>query len=366
MRVSYQELFDAFVRVLRNTGLDDDRARLCARLVADASRDGVPSHGLNLFPRLIAMIRAGVVDVHARPVRVSAAGALERWDGQRGIGNLNAHASMDAAIALARVHGIGCVALANTNHWMRGGAYGWQAAEAGVIGLCWTNTLPNLPPWGATVPRVGNNPLVIGIPRRVSPSLDVAGDAAGPVPPKLAGPHASEGGPVPPKLAGPHASEGHVVLDMAMSQFSYGALASYRRRGEALPVPGGYDTSGELTTDPAAIEASHRPLPIGFWKGTGLATMLDAIAASLGGGRSTHEIPAEPEQETNLSQVFIAIDARALGGTEEMTRIADAVVASLGTRYPGQRTLTARRRHVGDGIPVNDAAWEFARTCGRA
>ena len=338
MRVSYQELFDAFVRVLRSTGLDDDRARLCARLVADASRDGVPSHGLNLFPRLITMIRSGVVDVHARPVRVSAAGALERWDGQRGIGNLNAHASMDAAIALARVHGIGCVALANTNHWMRGGAYGWQAAEAGVIGLCWTNTLPNLPPWGATVPRVGNNPLVIAIPRRVLP--------------KLAGGQTREGG------TGRDAA--HVVLDMAMSQFSYGALASYRRRGEALPVPGGYDASGELTTDPAAIEASHRPLPIGFWKGSGLALMLDMMAALLSGGRATHEIPAHPEQETGLSQVFMAVDVSRLDATAPGT--VDAILEDLQTRYPGERTLETRRQNLEQGIPVEPSIFELVRS----
>jgi 3-dehydro-L-gulonate 2-dehydrogenase len=337
MRVPYQELFDAFVRVLCKTGLDDDRARLCARLVADASRDGVPSHGLNLFPRLIAMIRAGVVDVHARPVRVSAAGALERWDGRRGIGNLNAYASMDAAIALARVHGIGCVALANTNHWMRGGAYGWQAAEAGVIGLCWTNTLPNLPPWGATVPRVGNNPLVIAIPRPVSP--------------KLAGGQVSEGGP--------GNSGAHVVLDMAMSQFSYGALASYRRRGEALPVPGGYDTSGELTTDPAAIEASHRPLPIGFWKGSGLALMLDMMAALLSGGRATHEIPAHPEQETGLSQVFIAADLSRLDPLTTTPGTVDAILEDLQTRYPGERTLETRRQNLEQGIPVEPSIFEL-------
>jgi 3-dehydro-L-gulonate 2-dehydrogenase len=347
VRVSYQELFDAFVRVLRKTGLEDDRARLCARLIADASRDGVPSHGLNLFPRLIAMIRAGVVDVHARPVRVSAVGALERWDGQRGIGNLNAHASMDAAIALARAHGIGCVALSNTNHWMRGGTYGWQAAEAGVIGICWTNTLPNLPPWGETVPRVGNNPLVIAVPRPVSPSLDVAGDA-GPVPPKLAGAHASEGG--------------HVVLDMAMSQFSYGALASYRRRGEALPVPGGYDASGELTTDPAAIEASHRPLPIGFWKGSGLALMLDMMAALLSGGRATHEIPAHPEQETGLSQVFIAVDPSRLDPSAMMPGTVDAILEDLQTRYPGERALETRRQNLEQGIPVEPSIFELVRS----
>jgi 3-dehydro-L-gulonate 2-dehydrogenase len=325
MRVSYQELLDAFVRVLCKSGVDDDRARLCARLVADASRDGVPSHGLNLFPRLIAMIRAGVVDVHARPVRGSAVGALERWDGRRGIGNLNAYASMDAAIGLARVHGIGCVALANTNHWMRGGAYGWQAAEAGVIGLCWTNTLPNLPPWGATVPRVGNNPLVIAIPR---PGRDGA----------------------------------HVVLDMAMSQFSYGALASYRRRGEPLPVPGGYDASGELTTDPAAIEASHRPLPIGFWKGSGLALMLDMMAALLSGGRATHEIPAHPEQETGLSQVFIAVDLSRLDPSALMPGTVDAILEDLQTRYPGERTLETRRQNLEQGIPVEPSIFELVRS----
>jgi 3-dehydro-L-gulonate 2-dehydrogenase len=321
MRVSYEELYEALRRALRTTGLEPDRARLCAQLIADSSRDGVASHGLNLFPRLMTMIRAGVVDVEARPVRVSAYGALERWDGRRGIGALNAHASMDAAIALARIHGIGCVALANTNHWMRGGTYGWQAAAAGVIGLCWTNTLPNLPPWGATTPRVGNNPLVIGVPR--------AGSAGA-----------------------------HVVLDMAMSQFSYGALASYRMRGERLPVPGGFDGAGELTTDPAAIEASKRPLPIGFWKGSGLALMLDMMAALLSGGRATHEIPAHPEQETGLSQVFIAADVSFLDAPGARPGTVEAILDDLQARYPGERTLEARRQSLEQGIPVEASIFE--------
>ena len=186
MRVSFAELHDTLRRVLLTTGMAADRADLCARLFAEASRDGVASHGLNRFPRFVRMIGRGVVDVHAVPANIASAGALERWDGHLGPGNLNAHASMVRAIELARAHGIGCVALANTNHWMRGGAYGWQAAEAGAIGVCWTNTLANLPPWGSAEPRLGNNPLVIAVPR----------------------------------------AEGHVVLDMAMSQFSVGALTS--------------------------------------------------------------------------------------------------------------------------------------------
>ncbi len=58
---------------------------------------------------------------------------------------------MDRAIELAADHGIGLVALRNANHWMRGGSYGWQAAEKGYIGICWTNSIAVMPPWGKRV-----------------------------------------------------------------------------------------------------------------------------------------------------------------------------------------------------------------------
>jgi 3-dehydro-L-gulonate 2-dehydrogenase len=323
-RVPYQELCDALQGVLVRTGFAPGRAELCARLFADASLDGVASHGLNRFPRFIEMVRLGVVDVSAEPVRVASAGALEQWDGRRGPGNLNAHSSMERAIRVARQHGVGCVGLANTNHWMRGGSYGWQAADAGVVGICWTNTLANLPPWGAADARLGNNPLVIGVPR----------------------------------------AEGAVVLDMAMSQFSFGALESYRRRNELLPVVGGYDAAGELTRDPGAIEASQRPLPIGFWKGSGLALMLDVLAAAISGGRATHEIPRDPLHETEVSQVFLAIDPSLLPG-EETSSIVERIIRNLhagsndggSPRYPGQRTLETRRRNMAEGIPVDPEIW---------
>jgi 3-dehydro-L-gulonate 2-dehydrogenase len=223
---------------------------------------------------------------------------------------------MERAISIARNHGVGVVALGNTTHWMRGGTYGWQAAEAGMIGICWTNTLPNLPPWGSSEPRLGNNPLVIAVPR----------------------------------------AAGHVVLDMAMSQFSYGALAAYRARGEMLPVEGGFDAEGRLTRDPAAIEASQRPLPIGYWKGSGLSLMLDLIASMLSGGLATHQIPKDPEREIGISQFFLAMNPD--GGAE----IADAIVASIGARYPGQRTLEIRTENLALGIPVDPAVWNEVRS----
>ncbi len=326
MRVDYHELRDTFLRALISVGMSAERAELSSRLYADASADGVPSHGLNRFLPFIAAVKRGLVDVDVIPECTASFGGLERWDGKRGAGNLNAHHCMDRAITLGRAHGISAVALAQTNHWMRGGTYGWQAAEAGMIGICWSNTLPNVPPWGATVARIGNNPLIIAVPR--------------------------EGG--------------HVVLDMAMSQFSYGALAVARMRGAELPVDGRYDVHGQLTRSPAAIEATGRLLPMGFWKGSGLAIVLDMIAALLSGGRSTHEITGGPADETGQSQVFIAIDPSFGGGVPDFASSVDRVIddvhlAGEDVRYPGERTLDTRRRSMAEGVDVEPAIWAEVR-----
>ena len=326
-RIPFEEVRQRLAEVLRKLGFAAGRADTCARLFAETTCDGVYTHGINRFPRFVAMVRNGSIDVAAEPAVVARFGAMERWDGRCGPGNLNAYAAMERAMALSREHGLGCVALGNTNHWMRGGTYGWQAAEAGLIGICWTNTMPNLPPWGGTEPCIGNNPLVLGVPR--------------------------ESGPV--------------VLDFAMSQFSYGALESYRKRGEMLPADGGFDAQGKLTRDPGAIEASQRALPIGYWKGSGLSVVLDTMAAMLSLGKATHRIKADSLRETELSQVFVAMNPAALGPAAEYGNIADAIVESLhrchpaeeGTpvRYPGEQTLRVRAENRRLGLPVDEGVW---------
>jgi 3-dehydro-L-gulonate 2-dehydrogenase len=326
-RISFDEVRETRAGALRKLGFSAERAQSCARLFAETTRDGVYTHGVHRFPRFVAQIRNGSVDVSAEPALLAGFGALERWDGRRGAGNLNAHGSMERAMELSRAHGLGCVSLGNTNHWMRGGSYGWQAAEAGLIGICWTNTMPNLPPWGGTEPCLGNNPLVIAVPRA--------------------------GGPV--------------VLDMAMSQFSYGALESYRKSGEPLPVDGGFDAQGKLTRDAASIEQTQRPLPVGYWKGSGLSMVLDMMAATMSLGRATHELSSDPLLEAGISQVFLALNPAALGGEARAAQIADEIVASVHgcrpaeegetVRYPGEQTLRVRTENTRLGLPVDKAVW---------
>ncbi|NYF80506.1 3-dehydro-L-gulonate 2-dehydrogenase [Granulicella arctica] len=332
LRVPFADLYAALHRGMLALGLTGERAELCARLFAETTRDGVYTHGLNRFPRFTSMVNNGSVDVHAQPERIARIGGLERWDAHLGPGNLAAYASMNRAIELSRQHGLGAVALANTTHWMRAGTYGWLAAEAGVFGICWTNTMPNLPPWGATTAALGNNPIVLAVPR-----LNDNGEPA------------------------------HIVLDVAMSQFSYGAIDSYRKRGELLPVDGGFDTAGNLTRDPEAIHASQRALPIGYWKGSGLSMTLDLFAAMLSGGQATNQIPRDPTRESGVSQFFLAIDPSSFASSTELKRIADGVLASVHdatpvepgkpARYPGEQTLLIREENMRLGVPVDPDIW---------
>jgi 3-dehydro-L-gulonate 2-dehydrogenase len=158
-----------------------------------------------------------------------------------------------------------------------------------------------------------------------------------------------------------------VVLDMAMSQFSYGALESYRTRGDMLPVDGGFDTEGNLTRDPAAIEKSQRPLPVGYWKGSGLSIVLDIIAAMTSLGKATHQLSSDPLFEAGISQVFLAMNPEALGPAPALAQIADDIVASLHNckaaengarvRYPGEKTLRTRAENRKLGLPVEPAVW---------
>jgi 3-dehydro-L-gulonate 2-dehydrogenase len=328
LRVPFDELESALKTALLTLGFADARAQLCGRLFAEVTRDGVYTHGLARFPRFVATIKLGVVKPAESPSLVSAFGAMERWDGNLGPGNLNAHSSMQRAIQLAKTNGIGAVFLANTNHWMRGGTYGWQAADQGLFAMCWTNTLPNVPAWGAVTPTVGNNPFVMAVPRPDRENL---------------------------------------VIDMAMSQYSYGTLSAYAKREQPLPFPGGFDAEGNLTTDAAAISKTERALPIGLWKGSGMSMALDMFGAMLSGGLSAHQIPRDSLRESGLSQVFLAIDPKGLG-VDQMNATADAMIANLHAaepveagktvRYPGEQTLKVRRENMELGVPVDEELWK--------
>ena len=329
MRVPFETVKETVKKAFLNAGLTEEQAEECARIHTQSSCDGVYSHGLNRVPRFVDYVHKGWVDVKAKPELLHARGAAEHYDGHLGIGILNAEFCMDRAVALAKEHGIGLVALRNTTHWMRGGTYAWRAAEAGYMAICWINTESCMPLWGSKEPSVGNNPFCIGIPH--------------------------EGG--------------SIVLDMAMSQYAYGKLGVYRLAGRKLPFPGGFDKDGNLTDDPGAIEESMRILPTGYWKGSGMAIALDMAAALLANGRSGDQINADELGSCGgCCQIFLAFDPYLFGSKEEaeemLNRRIAAVHAAAPEResgrvsYPGERTVATRGEHLANGVEVDESVWE--------
>src|SRR5579862_8435802 len=124
MTVPFEKLKSEFKRVLLSMNFTDEKAELCATIFAENSRDGVYTHGLNRFPTLVEYVKKDLVKPDAEPTKESAFGSLEQWNGNLGPGIVNARFCMERAIELAKENGIGCVALKNTNHWMRAGTYG--------------------------------------------------------------------------------------------------------------------------------------------------------------------------------------------------------------------------------------------------
>lgn len=330
LKIPYKQLLSTFQVILLQEGFSEDKAHSCAELFAKSSLDGVASHGLNRFPSFIRMIREGYVDVRAEPFKVGSFGFFERWDGRAGAGNLNAYHCMNRAIQLSMTSGIGCVALRNTNHWMRAGNFGWQAVDRGCIGICFTNTKPNMPAWGGSEPVLGNNPLVIAFPRK----------------------------------------EGPVVLDIAMSQFSYGRMDAFLKSNRSMPFEAGFDQQGNLTKDPKDIVEKELALPIGLWKGAGLSLLLDLLAAVLSDGNATHQI-GEHQEEHNISQVFISLYPPMLGlaefPEEKINRILDHFKSSSTfgdktIRYPGENTLVLRNKNLAEGVPVDKDIWNEVKS----
>lgn len=331
VRVSLDDFRAVLIDKLEKHKVGEAEAKKVADIFTRNAAEGVISHSVLRVVRLIASYDSKMAIPGNMPIPVSCFAAAERYDANRTIGVIAASFAMERACELSQKYGIGMAALKRANHWMRGGYYGWLAAERGKVGICWTNTMPNLPSLGSKVSNIGNNPFIMAVP----------------------------------------GTDGqHMILDTSMSQFSNGKLEVMRRAGKMLPVDGGYDESGSLTRVPGDIEKTKRSLPMGFWKGSSMSILLDTAAAILSDGDDTASvkryITANGVDECDLSQVFIAVDPETLGA-ERMAEIEKSVKDNIHNapranenfagRYPGERAPQDRARAMKEGILIPAEAW---------
>ena len=326
--VQYEEAVKRMARGLERF-LNAQDAKRFAEIFAGNSLDGVYSHGMNRYPRYLSDMESGLCDAKVTQAElVSGLGGLEVWDAHFGVGPLIAQQMAERAIELARTHGIACVALRNNSHWLRAGRYGLMMADAGMMGLCMTNTCMNLVAYGAKEPSTGNNPITIAIPRRA----------------------------------------GSLVMDMAVSQYAFGKLEIMAQEGGMLDTPCGYDTDGNLTNDPQKIVESGLMTPMALWKGSALSIMIDLMVSMLSLGRTSLAIGTPADGEKGMSQMFVCMNPAAVIDMDKAEAQMEKTIAFLnslepkdgvhGVHAPGENLEKTRARNRECGIPVTEDTWQ--------
>jgi uncharacterized oxidoreductase len=324
-------LTQAMQLFVRGFGSGPPEVDAVAGRLIEANLTGHDSHGIGMLPRYAnAFLEGGLVPNAHVQTRLDS-GTLLALDGQAGFGQVIGHEAMELGIARAQAHGSCIVALANSHHLCRIGAWAEMAVDAGLVSVHFVNVIsrPIVAPWGGRDARFGTNPFAVGIP--------VAGR--------------------PP-----------VILDLATSVVAQGKTRVAHNKGEALAPGQLLDDRGNPTTDPryGVIEPLGALRTFGEHKGFGLALVCELLGGALAGGLAAHG-PSDGRQRVLNGMLTILFDPARLGESAvygpEMQAFLDWVVespAQAGTdrvRVAGEPERESRARRLAQGIPVDSTTW---------
>ncbi|CAK7046410.1 MAG: putative oxidoreductase YjmC [Desulfovibrio sp.] len=315
-----------FCRTIFHTlGMPDEDAAYAAECIVKTNMWGVDSHGVIRMPIYAERLHNGAVNPVPNVSTVREFGSLAQMDGDNGLGYVVARKAMDKAISLAARHGVGSVAVRNSNHFGAAAIFVRQAAAAGMIGIAMADTLPNMVGPGSRVPAVGNNPIAFGAP---------------------------------------FFGERPFVFDLSLSQVAGGKLLMAKEKGEKIPLDWAVDVNGNPTNDPVAGFAGSF-LPVGGHKGYGLALVVELLSGLLSGGmflggvKSMHK---EPEEPSRTSHHMMAINPAALMDKEEwaarMRTLRDELKAvpmregASSLVFPGELEDACETARMAEGIPL--------------
>ena len=313
-------------------GVTQAHARIVADSLVAANLRGVDSHGIQMIVTYIQQLRAGGINVPAEGRIVREDGVCLRYDGENGLGQVVADRCTDHSIRMAQALGVSVVVASHSNHFGAGAWWGEKLGRAGFIGIVMSNACPAVAPWQGRTPILGTNPLCVAVP------------GSGP--------------------------SSRWLLDMATTTVALGKLthAAHLNQGTIPQSWGFLDSAGQPTTETAAAQRGS-PTPIGGYKGTALAMMVEILCSGLSGGAMTTELPVYRTggDPLGISHTFIAIDpSRFLPAGEfeqRMNRLAGLVKAAapapgydevLLAGEPEWRSEALRERN---GIPVPVKLW---------
>lgn len=234
-------VYDFVERTLVSAGVEESSAKLTARGLWSASLRGLDSHGLRLLPHYVKALQGGRVNSNPSFNFERTSPSTGRLDADHGFGHAAGIRAMRHAIDLAREAGSGHVVVFNSSHCGTMAYFAFEACKEDMIGTAYTHATPKMRTPNATTKFFGTNPIC---------------------------------------LAAPMASEGPFCYDGSTTQLSANKIRVYGERGLALPPLCGADEEGKETRVPAEVV---QLLPIGDYKGLGLAMIVDILSGLLSG-----------------------------------------------------------------------------------
>src|SRR5581483_1756539 len=137
---------------------------VCTDVLLTSDIWGVQSHGVAHLPMYYERMRKGVQQPVTRCEVMKETDTTAVVDGGNGMGMVVGHYAMRLAIAKAREHGMGSVAVRNSSHFGVAGHYARMAANEGMIGFSFTSTQPAITPTHGIESMLGTNPIAVAIP----------------------------------------------------------------------------------------------------------------------------------------------------------------------------------------------------------
>jgi LDH2 family malate/lactate/ureidoglycolate dehydrogenase len=316
---------DAF----RACGLPEPDAAIVAGAMLDADLSGADAHGIFRLPGYVRNLKTGHVNPRANIRVLERSPATALVDGDNGMGHLVMTYAANLAVEIAREAGMAWIGVRRSNHSGAGSTYTAIPLAHGMVGIYSAVSGSNfMAPWGGAEPLLGTNPIAVAIP---------AGN------------------------------EAPVVLDIATSVASNGAIRTYANEGR--PLPEGWVISredGQPITDGRRLSEGMF-VPVGEYKGSGLALVLGLLGGPLNRaafGRDVKDTNADQARETNTGHFIVALDVARFLPLTAFTAEIDRHVHDLACskrlpgfdeiRIPGQGRVARRAEREHNGVPLSE------------
>jgi LDH2 family malate/lactate/ureidoglycolate dehydrogenase len=336
--VSPSCLRDWTEQILIASGVEPADAAVIAEALVQANLRGVDSHGVVRLPQYVEALRAG--EVNPRPVvRVRhRSGAVAVVDADGGYGFRPTVQAAELGMETAAEYGAALVAVTRSHHFGMAAFYTMRVAAAEMIGFVTTTSLPVLPPYGAALPVLGNNPISYAIPRR------------------------------PPHPA--------IVLDMAMSEVAFGKIRLAAMEGRPIPPAWALDARGQPTTDPVSALSSGMLSPMGGYKGSGLALVNEVLAGVLTGSPFGRKANAHGNPAGGVGHLLMVLHiphflplSRFYADLEQLVAEVKSAPPAPGHEsvyLPGEPEWLVMQQRLKTGIPLSLGVRHMLRELGNA